>query len=139
MNWYVSSLNKVQHRLILILLKQKVCTESRWLRGFPVGSVVKNLPANVGDTGSIRKLGKSLGGRNGNPLQYSCLENPMDRRAVESIGFQTVRHNGAQMHITDLHCGVCFRCTAKWFRNTYISRFFILISYYKILSPVTIQ
>ena len=46
--------------------------------------VVKNLPANagvVGITGSISGLGRSLGRGNGNPLQYSCLENPMDRGA----------------------------------------------------------
>ena len=44
--------------------------------------VVKNLPANAGDIrdmGSIPGLGRSPGGRHGNPLQYSCLENPMDR------------------------------------------------------------
>jgi len=49
-----------------------------------VALVVKNLPANVGDirdTGSIPGLGRSPGGRRGNPLQYSCLENPMDRGA----------------------------------------------------------
>ena len=48
------------------------------------GSVVKNLPANAGDTGdmgSISGLGRSPGGGNGNPLQFSCLENPMDRGA----------------------------------------------------------
>ena len=43
--------------------------------------MVKNLPANAGDMGSIPGLGKSPGGGNGNPLQYSCLENPMDRGA----------------------------------------------------------
>ena len=43
------------------------------------GSVVKNLPANTGDAGSIPGLGRSPGEGNGNPLQYSCLENPMDR------------------------------------------------------------
>ena len=46
--------------------------------------VVKNSPANVGDirdAGSIPGLGRSPGGGNGNPLQYSCLENPMDREA----------------------------------------------------------
>ena len=43
--------------------------------------VVKNLPANAGDTGSIPGSGRSPGGGNGNPLQYSFLENPMDRRA----------------------------------------------------------
>jgi len=49
--------------------------------GFPGGSVVKNLLASAGDTGSIPGLGRSPGEGNGNPLQYSCLETPMDRRA----------------------------------------------------------
>jgi len=42
---------------------------------------IKNLPANGGDSGSIPGTGRSPGGGNGNPLQYSCLENPMDRGA----------------------------------------------------------
>ena len=49
--------------------------------GFPGGSMVKNPPANAGDTSLISGLGSSPGGGNGNPLQYSCLENPMDRGA----------------------------------------------------------
>ena len=49
------------------------------LVGFPDGSVVKNLPANSGDVGSIPGLGRSPGGGNGNTLQYSCLVNSMDR------------------------------------------------------------
>ena len=43
--------------------------------------MVKNQPANIGDTGSISGSGRSPGEGNGNPLQYSCLENPMDRGA----------------------------------------------------------
>ena len=53
------------------------------IRGFPDRTVVKNLPANAGDTretSSIPGSGRSLGVGNGNPLQYSCLKNPMDRR-----------------------------------------------------------
>ena len=52
--------------------------------GFPGGSVVKKLPANAGDArdvGLIPGSGRSPGVGNGNPLQYFCLENPMDRRA----------------------------------------------------------
>ena len=49
--------------------------------GFPGGSVVKNLPADAGDPGLIPGLGRSLKEGNGNPLQYSCLENSMDRGA----------------------------------------------------------
>ena len=50
-------------------------------KAFPGGSVVKNLPANAGDTGWIPGSGRSSGEENGNPLQYSCLENPMDGEA----------------------------------------------------------
>ena len=49
--------------------------------GFPGGSVVKNAPASSGDVGSIPESGRSPGGGNGNPLQYSCLENSMDKGA----------------------------------------------------------
>ena len=51
-------------------------------RGFPGGSVGEESPARAGDTGdagSVPASGRSLGGEHGNPLQYSCLENPMDR------------------------------------------------------------
>ena len=48
---------------------------------FPCGSTVKNPPANTGVVGLIPGLGRSPGEGNGNPLQYSCLGNPMDRGA----------------------------------------------------------
>ena len=48
-------------------------------RGSPDGSVVKNPHANTGDAGSVPELGRSPGEGNGNPLQYYCLENPVDR------------------------------------------------------------
>ena len=54
------------------------------LGGFPGSTSGKNPPANAGDIrnmGSIPGSGKSPGGGLGNPLQYSCLENPMDREA----------------------------------------------------------
>ena len=49
--------------------------------GVPGGTMIKNPLANAGDLGSIPKSGRSPGVRNGNPLQSSCLENPMDRGA----------------------------------------------------------
>ena len=58
--------------------------------------VVKNPPASVGyirDMGSIPGSGKSPGGEHGNPLQYSCLESPMDREEpgrLQSMGSQSV-------------------------------------------------
>ena len=66
--------------------------------GFPSGSVVKELPANEGDakdTDLIPGLGKSPGGGHSNSLQYSCLENPMDRGAwqLQSMGSQRAGHD----------------------------------------------
>ena len=53
--------------------------------------MVKTPPAKAGDTGLSPGSGRSLGGGNGNPLQYSCLEDPMDRRA-----WQTTVHGVAK-------------------------------------------
>ena len=53
--------------------------------GFPGGSVVKNLLSNARDIGSIHRSGRSPGGGNGNSLQYSCLENSMDRGAWQAM------------------------------------------------------
>ena len=51
---------------------------------FMSGSVVKTPLANAGDLGLILGLGRSVGGRNGKPLQYSCLGNPVDRETQQS-------------------------------------------------------
>ena len=53
-------------------------------QGFPGGSVVKYLPTNAGDVGSILDPRRSPGEGNGNPFQYSCLGNPMDRGAWQA-------------------------------------------------------
>ena len=56
--------------------------------------VVKNLPANTGDVkdaGLILGSGRCSGGGHGNPLQYSCLENPMDRGAWQAMGHRVVK------------------------------------------------
>lgn len=69
----------------------------RWV-GFP-GGAVENPPANAGDagnSGSIPGLGRSSGGEHGNPLQYSCLENVMDRGAL-----QTTVHRVAESEATE--------------------------------------
>ena len=50
-------------------------------RGFPGGTVIKNLPSNAGAVGLIPGLGRSPGEGSVNTLQYSCLGNPMDRGA----------------------------------------------------------
>ena len=62
--------------------------------GFPGGSVVKTPPINVRNVGSVPGLGSPPGEGNGNPLQYSCLENPMDRGpgGLWSMGSQRIGH-----------------------------------------------
>ena len=53
-------------------------------KGFPGGSDGEESACNVGDQSSIPGSGRSLGEENGNPLQYSCLENPMDGGAWQA-------------------------------------------------------
>ena len=63
-------------------------------KGFPGGSVGKESACNAGDTGhvdSIPGLGRSPREENGNPLQYSCLENPMDRGAWRATVHMTAK------------------------------------------------
>ena len=57
-----------------------------------MAQMVENLACNAGDPGSIPGLGRSPGGGHGNPLQYPCLENLMDRGAW-SMGLQRVGHD----------------------------------------------
>ena len=62
--------------------------------GFPVDSVVKDPPANARDSrdvGSVPESGRSPGGGNGNPLQYSCLGNPMDRGSWQATVQQVAK------------------------------------------------
>ena len=66
--------------------------------GFPGGSVVKNPPANAGDAILIPESGKSPGGGNGNQLQQSCLENPMDKGAPWAAVKSVVK---SQTHLSD--------------------------------------
>ena len=63
--------------------------------------MVKNPPANAGDarnTGSIPGSGRPPGGGHGNPLQYSCLENPMDREAWEAVVLGTAKSQTQLSH-----------------------------------------
>ena len=90
----------------------------KWM-GFPSGLVVKNPPANAGDTGGwglIPGSGISPGGEHGSPLQYSCQENPMDREepgGLQSMGLQRVRYdwsNLAWTHAQESEAG----CHVVW-------------------------
>jgi len=76
--YYQSVTYSHQMNVEFIYVKSILYSENR---GFPNGSVVKNPPANIGDTDSMPGLGRSPGEGNGHPFQYSCLGNPMDREA----------------------------------------------------------
>ena len=73
-----------------------------------VQGVVRNPPANAGDPGSILELGRSPEVGNGNPLQYSCLENPMERGAW----WATV--HGVTKSQTQLRYCICMRESWIW-------------------------
>ena len=81
--------------LSLSYLARRSNRNKRWqlyMLGFPGGSVVKNPYDNAGHSGyagPIPELGRSPGGGHGNPLQYSCLENPHGQRSLVGYGPQT--------------------------------------------------
>ena len=112
------------------------------MEGFPGGSVVKNPPAIAGDVGSVPGSRGSPGEGDGNPLQYSCLGNPMDRGAgrLQSTGSQRVRHDWAtnqQQHSggTDTKSpsppSECDHCFSVSFMNL------IIASWHQAVCPVT--
>ena len=79
--------------------------------GFPGGSVSKESTCNAGDLGSIPALGRSPGGGHGNPLQYSCLENPMDRGAWWATVYRVTKNR------TQLSDGLCIINLSNWTPN----------------------
>ena len=87
--------------------------------GFPGNAMVKNPPDNAGDArymGSIPGLGRSLGVGNGNSLQYSCLENPMDRGAWRTIIHRVAKsQTRLNTHTRDTRSllGLC-TCSSPW-------------------------
>ena len=72
---------RVLLQITQLLFSGRLGFELKFDTSFPGGSVVKNALANAGDVGLIPGSGRSPGEGNGNPLQYSCLGNPMDRGA----------------------------------------------------------
>ena len=76
-----SPANTVSECCLTMLFTSQVVLSSE---GFPGESVIKKPPANSGDTSSIPGLGRSPGEENGNPLQYSCLDNPHGQRGLVS-------------------------------------------------------
>ena len=84
-------------------------TELNWYTsvGFPGGSVVKNLPANAGNSGSIPRSGRSPGEGNGNPLQYSCMENPIDRGAWQATVHGVAKESDTTQQLNNNNNHIC--------------------------------
>ena len=96
--------------------------------GFPGHSVVKNPPANAGDVGSIPGSGRSPREGNGNPLQYSCLGNSMDRKEpgrLQSMGLQT---SGCHLMTKQQQCVSTYMCMSVSFLPPSLS--FSLFSFF---------
>ena len=102
--------NHYRKQILSVLKKSNCCGRDlrkdklQKVEGFPGGSDSKESACNAGDLSSIPGLGRSPGEGHGNPLQYSCLENPMDRRAWQamSMGSQSIRHDSVANTFTSL-------------------------------------
>ena len=95
--------------------------EEHSIVGFPGDSVVKNLPATAGDTGvvvSIPGSARSPGGGNGNPLQCSYLENPMDREAWQATVQGVTK---SQTQLSDRVCNIPLYICATTSVSNYLS------------------
>ena len=89
--------------ILSLVLKDKGCLIPQY-RGFSGGAVVRNLLCNAGDMGSIPGSGRSPRVGNGNPLQYSCLKNPMDRGALRA----TVHEVAKSQTWLSIHTMLCY-------------------------------
>ena len=77
--------------------------------GFPCGSEGKETACNVGDESSIPGLGTSPGEENGKPLQYSCLENPMDRGACLATTHRVAKESDMTQQLHSLTHAIIYR------------------------------
>ena len=85
--------------------------------GFLGGSEVKAFASNAGDLGSIPGSGRSPGEGNGNPLQYSCLENPMDRGAWQATVHRVTKSRTRLSDFTSLVYIIISLCSDSFLMN----------------------
>ena len=121
--WSISARISFCSYFTLTLIFVTICIVLFVLLGFPVGSEVKVSACNAGDTGLIPGLGRSLGEGNGNPLQYSCLENPMDRGAWWATVHRVAK---SQTQLSDFTFTFTFSfvlykfCVSKFVKNFFL-------------------
>ena len=88
-------------------------------KGFSGGSDGKKSASNVGDLGSIPGLGRSPGGGHGNPLQYSCLENPHGQRSLAGYSPQCRKESDTTEHLNTIQHMVTKILEAQKICNSY--------------------
>ena len=136
LSWWFHTINLLAYHLHLTF---PAVTKAEWEIHWALGVLRPSLGGkeftwNAGDAGdsvSIPGSGRSPGGGNGNPLQYSCLENPMDRESfrLQSKELQTVRHDWATEHSRMV--GVLWAkvfSSLRWWMNQVISAASTLVS-----------
>ena len=103
-----------------------------WYMGFPGGSDDKESACNSGDPGSILGSGRSPGGGNGYPLQYSCLENSMNRWGLEGYSPWGLEESDKTDWLTLLLSHMIIRKLSSW--NIFFDDFFTALSILTMLS-----
>ena len=110
---YKDKLSTVHTELTFLCSKGHINVQLQWSVGFPGSSAEKESACNSGDLGSITGLGRSPGGEHGNPLQYSCLENPHGQRSL--VGYSPRGHTESdttkQLSTATQHNGVWLSTT----------------------------
>ena len=106
-------------------IKRHITRKHPIAKDFPSDSAVQNLPANagdVGDMGSIPGLGRSPGGGDGDPLQYSCLENPMDRGVWPAMVHRVHRVTKSWMQVSTTH-SISNKLEFQWLEPRFLTCF----------------
>ena len=107
------------------------------LFGFPGGSEVKASACNVGDLGSIPGSGRSPGEGNGNPLQYSCLKNPMDGGAWWATVHRVAKSQTQLSDFTFFHFQICLGLHLLFGLALFSTYFYVLFSFLSCLILVS--